>query len=80
MTFHAKSDSVGIIGAGLGGLMLARMLNVHGIRAAVYEAEEWANARGQARLLDIHEYNGQPALKAAGLYEEFRRLIEAFDR
>ena len=69
-----SKPTIGIVGAGLSGLVLARVLQVHGVAATVFELDVSAHARHQGGSLDMHEESGQLALRHAGVYEQFRRL------
>ncbi|HVI54522.1 MAG TPA: NAD(P)/FAD-dependent oxidoreductase [Luteibacter sp.] len=71
---------IAIVGAGPGGLTLARILHVHGIRATVYERERHALERPQGGTLDLHAESGQYALAQARLGEAFRRIARYEDQ
>ncbi|MFF7360515.1 FAD-dependent monooxygenase [Streptomyces sp. NPDC008125] len=60
-----------VVGGGLGGLMLARVLHVHGIDVPVFDLDASPDARKQGGMLDIHEETGQAALREARLHEAF---------
>jgi 2-polyprenyl-6-methoxyphenol hydroxylase-like FAD-dependent oxidoreductase len=65
---------VTIVGGGLGGLTLARVLHTRGIAATVCELDASPTARDQGGTLDLHEESGQHALAEAGLTERFRAI------
>ena len=66
------TPSIAIVGAGLSGLVCARILQRNGRAVTVYEADATAAARQQGGSLDIHTDTGQIALEEAGLLEAFR--------
>jgi 2-polyprenyl-6-methoxyphenol hydroxylase-like FAD-dependent oxidoreductase len=70
-----SANSIAIVGAGPAGLVLARILRLHGIASTVFEGDPAPDARGQGGLLDMHVESGRLALRTAGVYDEFRRLI-----
>ncbi|GAB3891712.1 NAD(P)/FAD-dependent oxidoreductase [Kibdelosporangium lantanae] len=67
--------TIAIVGAGLGGLALARVLHVNGMDSVVYEREPARDARGQGGMLDIH--SGQQALRDAGLIDGFHAIARS---
>lgn len=71
-----SSPRIAIVGAGLSGLVLARILSRHGLASTVYERDAGPDTQRQGGLLDLHVESGQWALREAGLYEDFRALTQ----
>ncbi len=62
---------IAIVGAGPGGLTVARLLQQSGAQVVVYERDHSRSARVQGSALDLHEESGLAAIESAGLMEAF---------
>lgn len=80
MSMNSSPLRIAIIGAGPGGLTLARLLHVAGIETRVFERETSASERPQGGTLDLHAESGQLALTRAGLHEGFLRIARYEDQ
>lgn len=76
-TTTTTTPRIAIVGAGPGGLVLARLLHLASIPSVLYEAEPSRNSREQGGSLDLHEESGQLALQAAGLYSEWKEIARS---
>ncbi|MFB9469464.1 FAD-dependent oxidoreductase [Nonomuraea salmonea] len=65
---------IAVVGAGPGGLTLARVLHRHGHPVTVLERDTAPDARPLGGTLDLHENLGQRAIAQAGLTTAFERL------
>lgn len=75
-----RKPRIAIIGAGPGGLTLARILCLHGRLPTVFEREDSTSVRPQGGSLDMHAESGQYAIECAGLSDEFRRIARYEDQ
>ncbi|MBN8942108.1 MAG: FAD-dependent monooxygenase [Rhizobiales bacterium] len=75
-----QHPTIAIVGGGLGGLTLARILHLNGMAATVFELDAHPLARPQGGSLDMHAETGQRALRLAGLEDAFRTLARYEDQ
>ena len=72
-----ENKHVAIIGAGPGGLTLAKLLQLEGVSVKVYERDLNRTARTQGGTLDLHWESGLKALEKAGLMDAFKSNYRA---
>jgi 2-polyprenyl-6-methoxyphenol hydroxylase-like FAD-dependent oxidoreductase len=75
-----KQPKIAIVGAGPGGLILARCLSMRGIEVVVFEREQNTSVRPQGGSLDMHAESGQFALECARLSAEFKVIARYEDQ
>ncbi|WP_353071473.1 FAD-dependent oxidoreductase [Tunturiibacter gelidoferens] len=75
-----NNPKIGIVGAGPGGLVAARILSLQGKDVTVFERESSFSDRTQGGSLDIHADAGQIALSKAGLMDEFQKIARYADQ
>jgi len=66
-----KNKKIAIVGGGMAGLTLARLLQLENADVTVYERDFDQNVRVQGSTLDLHKGTGLEAMKRAGLLDEF---------
>lgn len=71
---------IAIIGGGPGGLMLARLLQLRGVIATIFERDAHAGERPQGGSLDLHAETGQNAMHRASLGVEFSAAARPEDQ
>ena len=75
-----KQLRIAIVGAGPGGLSLARILHLNGIAVTVFEQESHPLERPQGGTLDLHEDSGLEAVRLAGLMDAFLAIARYEDQ
>ncbi|KAF9163657.1 hypothetical protein DFQ26_002278 [Actinomortierella ambigua] len=70
-----STPQIAIVGAGVAGLTLARVLQVHGVGSTLFELDTATQSRDQGGTLDLHLESGQVALHAMGLFSKFQTLV-----
>src|SRR6185369_14061419 len=74
-----QNKKIAIVGGGPGGLTLARLLQLKGATAKVYERDLNKDARVQGTTLDLHEESGLKALRHAQLFDELKKHFRPSD-
>ncbi|MBT2501310.1 NAD(P)/FAD-dependent oxidoreductase [Curtobacterium sp. ISL-83] len=74
MTHFRTNPTIAVVGAGPGGLLAARVLQLGGLSVTVYDADASLDARDQGGTLDLHADSGQIAIEDARLTREFAAL------